>query len=330
MDKPPIIPPPIPPVIPPPIPVALRRSIRQEFQKPMLTLEELERFKNLLIFAKSTVEGYFSGKHKSPFYGASAEFTDYKEYVQGEDPAHIDWRVYGRTRRFYVRQFQEETDMVIYLLVDTSASMRYGGDGRQAKFFLAAKIAAALAYLMIHQGDKAALALFSNKVNVWLPPGGTRRHLHRIVTELERVRPTATTGMAQAINDCAALFKKRGRLVILSDFLDDTEKVFEAFGQFMHRNFEILLIQILDPDELNLPQVAMARFVDMEDGRLVRVEPEEIRKAYRARLKEFVDGLAREADRRRISCQLAGTNQPYLNAIESYLGFRHGNKVPAR
>ncbi len=327
MDKPPIIPPPVirsaPRIVP-------RLPVRQEFQKSMLTLEELERFKNLLIFAKSTVEGFFSGKHKSPFYGSSAEFTDYKEYVQGEDPAHIDWRVYGRTRRFYVRQFQEETDMVIYLMVDTSASMRYAGEGRQAKFFLAAKIAAALSYLMIHQGDKAALALFSNKVDKWLPAGGTRRHLHRIVSELERVQPAATTGLAGAVNDCASLFKKRGRLVILSDFLDDTDKLFEAFGQFMHRKFEILLMQILDPDELNLPQVALARFVDLEDGRQVRVEPEEIRKDYRARMKDFVDGLAREADRRRISCQLVDTNQPYLNAIESYLGFRHGNQALAR
>jgi uncharacterized protein (DUF58 family) len=152
----------------------------------------------------------------------------------------------------------------------------------------------------------------------------------RIVSELERVQPAATTGLAAAVNDCASLFKKRGRLVILSDFLDDTDKLFEAFGQFMHRKFEILLMQILDPDEMNLPRVAMARFVDLEDGRQVRVEPEEIRKAYRARMKDFVDGLAREADRRRISCQLVDTNQPYLNAIESYLGFRHCNKALAR
>lgn len=220
--------------------------------------------------------------------------------------------------------------MVVYLLVDTSASMRYAGENRQPKFFLAAKIAAALSYLMVHQGDKAAMVLFSNKVNTWLAPGGTRRHLHRIVSELERVKPSETTGMAGAVNDCVSLFKKRGRLVILSDFLDDTEKLFEAFGQFMHRKYEILLMQILDPDELNLPQVSMARFVDLEDGRQVRVEPEEIRKAYRARMKDFVDGLAREADRRQISCQLIDTNQIYLRAIESYLGFRHGGRLLQR
>jgi uncharacterized protein (DUF58 family) len=323
MDRPPIIP-------PPPSPAVLRRAVLQQFQKPILTLAELERFKDLLVFAKSTVEGYFSGKHKSPFYGSSAEFTDYKEFVPGEDPAHIDWRVYARTRRFYVRQFQKETDMVIYLLVDASASMRYAGEGRQSKFYLAAKIAAALSYLMIHQGDKAALALFSDKVNTWVAPGGTRRHLHRIVTELERVRPASTTGMAGAIHECAGLFKKRGQIVILSDFMDDTEKLFEACGQFMHRKFEILLMQILDPDELNLPQVSMARFVDLEDGRQVRVEPEEIRRSYRARMKKFVEGLASESDRRRISCQLIDTTRPYLSALETYLGFRQGNRVLVR
>jgi uncharacterized protein (DUF58 family) len=220
--------------------------------------------------------------------------------------------------------------MVIYLMVDASASMRYAGENRQSKFFLAAKIAAALAYLMIEQGDKAALALYSNKLNVWLPPGGTRRHLHQLVKELEQARPMATTGTAQALGDCASLFKKRGRLVILSDFLDDTGKIFDALGQFVHRHFEILLIQVLDPDELDLPQVAMAKFIDMENGREIRVEPEEIRRSYRAQMKEFIDGLAHEADRRAIACQLADTNRPYLHAIESYLGFRHGNKVLTR
>src|SRR5581483_4170769 len=180
MNKPPVIPPPIPRLHsfgPPPIP--------QEHQKSLLTLGELDRFKNLLIFAQSTVEGYFSGKHKSPYYGSSSEFSDYREYVPGEDSSRIDWRVYGRNHRLFVRQFQEETDMTVYLLVDTSASMRYAGEGRQPKFYLAAKIAAALSYLMIHQGDKAALALFSDHVNSFIPAGGTRRHLHRIVSELE-------------------------------------------------------------------------------------------------------------------------------------------------
>jgi uncharacterized protein (DUF58 family) len=312
-------PPPLhPPVLPPPLPGAAN-------QGPILTLAELDRFANLLVFAQSAVEGYFTGKHRSRFYGASAEFSDYKEYVAGEDSAHIDWRVYGRTRRLFIRQFHDETDMVVYLLVDTSASMRYFGERRQAKFFLAAKIAAALSYLMIHQGDKAALALFADKITAFLPPGGTRRHLHRIVTTLEAVRPASTTGIADAIAECVGIFRKRGRLVVLSDFLTDTDRLFDALGQFMHRKFDILLMQVLDPDEVQLPNVNVARFVDMETGEQVQVEPEEIRRSYREHMQRFVEALAQEADRRQIGYARVDTRHPYLDAIEAYLGFRHAN-----
>ena len=132
----------------------------------LLDIEELARFENLLVFARATVEGFFAGRHKSPYRGSAAEFADYKEYVAGDDLSRIDWRVYGRTRRLFVRQFEEETDMVVHVLVDTSNSMRYAGAKRPSKYRLAAKIAAALTYLMLAQGDKTALALFAEKVTL--------------------------------------------------------------------------------------------------------------------------------------------------------------------
>jgi uncharacterized protein (DUF58 family) len=292
----------------------------------LLNLEELERFENLLVFAKAVVEGYFTGKHKSPYRGSAAEFADYKEYAPGDELARLDWRVYGRTRRLYLRQFEEETDMTVYLMLDTSGSMRYAGEKRQSKFFLAAKIAAALAYLMMSQNDKAALVLFAQKVTQFLSPGGTRRHLHRIVTELERVRPALTTGIAGAVQECNALFKKRGRIVILSDFLDDTDALFDALAQFVHRKFEILLLQIVDPDELNLPAFNAAKFVDLETAETVQVDPEEIRESYQANIQRHIDALAREADLRQIQHRLVDTQRPYIDAIEAYLGFRGKNE----
>jgi uncharacterized protein (DUF58 family) len=292
----------------------------------LLNLQELERFENLLVFAKAVVEGYFAGKHKSPYRGSAAEFADYKEYTPGDEIARLDWRVYGRTRRLYLRQFEEETDMTVYLMLDTSGSMRYAGEKRQSKFFLASKIAAALAYLMMAQNDKAALALFAQKVTNYLAPGGTRRHLHRIVTELERIRPALSTGIAGAVQECAALFKKRGRIVILSDFLDDTGALFDALAQFVHRKFEILLLQIVDPDELNLPAFNAAKFVDLETAEMVQVDPEEIRASYQAHMQRLIDDLAREADLRQIQHKLVDTRRPYLDAIEAYLGFRGRNE----
>ena len=292
----------------------------------LLNLDELERFENLLVFAKAVVEGYFAGKHKSPYRGSAAEFADYKEYVAGDDVGRLDWRVYGRTRRLYIRQFEEETDMTVYLMVDTSGSMRFAGAKRQSKFLLAAKIAAALAYLMTAQADKSALALFAQKVTQFVAPGGTRRHLHRLVTELERVRPARTTGIAAAVEECVSLFKKRGRIVILSDFLDDPAALFDALSQVVHRKFEILLLQVTDPDELNLPAFA-AKFVDLETAETVQVDPEEIRAAYRERVRHAIDDLAREADLRQIQHRLIDTSRPYLDAIEAYLGFRGKNEM---
>src|SRR5881394_692536 len=164
--RPPHIPP--PPIIPPesriPPPITRFSGGRREpagRRRSLLTPAELERFGNLLVFARSTVEGYFVGKHRSPYRGSSVEFADYKEYVPGDEVSRIDWRAFGRSRRLFVRQYEAETDMVIYLLVDVSASMNYPASRRLSKYRLAAKIAAALAYLMVRQGDKAALVLFA-------------------------------------------------------------------------------------------------------------------------------------------------------------------------
>jgi uncharacterized protein (DUF58 family) len=321
---------------PPPLPKKSGVSIasasllqsRKSAQPPplLLNIQELERFENLLVFAKATVEGYYAGKHKSPYRGSAAEFADYKEYAPGDDLARLDWRVYGRTRRLYLRQFEEETDMTAYLLVDISGSMRYAGEKRQSKYILAAKIAAALAYLMMAQSDKASLVLFAQKVVQYVAPGGTRRHLHRMVTELERVRPSQSTGMAAAVHECVPLFKKRGRIVILSDFLDDTAALFDALAQFVHRKFEILLLQIVDPDELNLPSFNAAKFVDLETAETIQVDPEEIRAAYQAHIQKVINDLGREADLRQIQHRLIDSRRPYLDAIEAYLGFRGMNE----
>lgn len=318
------LPPPLPPpqgpsprrTSPPRLPSAPRRKIS------LLTPEELERFKNLLVFSRATVEGYFVGKHKSPFRGSSVEFADYKEYVPGDDVDRIDWRAYGRSRRLFVRQYEAETDMVVYLLVDVSASMSYAHPGQPSKYIVAAKIAAALAYLMIHQGDKAALATFAETLGRVLPPGGTRRHLHHLVTELESIQPAQGTGIAHALQECNAVFRKRGRIVLLSDFWDDTDACFSALGRFLHRRFDILLLHLVHPDELDLPTVAAARFEDLESGKQLPVEPDDIRDAYRRAMQERIDTLARQAHRRRIQHALVNTAHPYLDAIEAYLGFR--------
>lgn len=322
-------PPPLP-KSPPPLPTSVAQGPPAESEalsNNILNIEELERFENLLIFAKAIVEGYFAGKHKSPNRGSAAEFADYKEYVAGDDLARLDWRVYGRTRRLYIRQFEEETDMVVYLLVDASGSMRYAGERRPTKFHLASRIAASLAYLMLTQGDKAALATFSETITNVVPAGGTRRHLHQMVRALEKIRPSRGTRLSDALTQCVGIFKRRGRLVVISDFLDEPASLYEALSQFVHRKFEILLLHVIDPDELHLPANSVARFVDMETGETIQLDPEEIRSNYEANMKERIDAIAREADWRGIQHRIVDTRRPYLDAIEAYLGFRGKNEM---
>ena len=263
--------------------------------------------------------------------GSSVEFTDYKEYVPGDEVSRIDWRAFGRSRRLYVRQYEAETDMTVYLLVDVSASMAYTAVGHQSKYVLAGKIAAALAYLMIQQGDKASLVLFAETLRRFFAAGGTRRDLHNLVARnLNAPEPSSSTGIARALEECNALFKKRGRIVILSDFWDDHAGTFDALGRFLHRKFEILLLHIVHPHELNLPEVHAARFQDMETHEQVEVEPEEIRAAYRESARERMNNFAREADLRRITHAVVSTERPYLDAIEAYLGFRGTNTLSLR
>jgi uncharacterized protein (DUF58 family) len=293
----------------------------------ILSPAELNRFKNLLVFARATVEGALVGKHRSKRRGTSAEFADYKEYAPGDEINRIDWRVFGRSRRLYTRQSDAETDMTVYLLVDVSGSMEYGDYTPVDKFLLAARIAAALAYLMIQQGDKAALGLYAESLLRYIPPGGTRRHLHNLVAELEAIEPFAGTNTAGALAQCAAVFKKRGRLVILSDFWDNPEAIFDALSRFLHRGFDILLLHIVHPHEMDLPGAHAARFVDMESGEEVQLDPEEIRGAYRTAARERVGRIAREANDRRIDHALITSGNPYIEAIEAYLGFRGTNNL---
>lgn len=288
----------------------------------ILTPSELEPFRDLLLFAQATVEGFFAGKHRSPYPGASAEFRDFRNYVPGDAIDRIDWRAYGRSRRLFIRRYEDETDMVAYLLVDTSGSMQFAGAGRPPKYQVAARIAAALAYLMLHQGDKTALGLFAEELKTYLPPGGTRRHLFEVVRALEGVTPNRTTGIPEALRQCAGYFKKRGRLVLLSDFLTPVAPLLDALSQFLHRGFDILLLQVLDPDEIQLPAQAVARFVDLETAEEIEVDTAELRAAYRKRIESSLNELAREAEARRIEYQRVTTDVPYTTALEAYLGFR--------
>jgi len=316
-------PPPLPPYLrakekatPPPLPTG----------KEFLNEEELARFGNLIAFAKNTVEARFSGRHKSHDFGSGGEFAEHKQYQPGLPVSAIDWHVYARTKKLFIRTYDELTDLAVHLVTDVSGSMAFTSRGHEMKALRSARIAASLAHLMIRQGDKVSLTLFSDQIRNHLPCGGTTRHLQQMLMRLAAPsdQPKGKTKIAESLREAALLTKRRGRLVVLSDFLgEDPEEILDALSPFLHRGFEILLLQISDPDERTLPQAPLARFVDLETREEIEVEPEEIREAFEETVRERTEALRTGSMRRRIDFARLGTDQPYLDAIEAWLGFRN-------
>lgn len=298
----------------------------------LLNEDELNRFKNLLVFAKAAIESRFAGRHKSSDLGTGGEFAEHRQYYPGLPTATVDWQVYARTKRLFVRTYEELTDMAVHLIVDCSGSMTYHGRGQEKKSMRAARIAAALACLMMRQGDKVGLTLFANRILSHLPTAGTERHLQEILRALIKpaLQSQGSTRIADSIREASLLIKRRGRLVIVSDFLgEDPADILEALGPFVHRRFEILLLQLSDPDERTLPDAPLARFVDAETGEQIEVEPAELRDAFEHTVAGRVLALQEGARQRGIDFAHLDTGEPYLDAIEAYLGFRHWSEVKA-
>lgn len=305
-----------------------RRDVSRPHGKPvsLLTPAELERYKNLYAFTRTRVEGHLSGRHKSPYQGSSSDFADYHEYSPGQDLGRVDWRVYGRSRRLYVRRFEEETDMAIYVVVDVSASMGYGGGPRLPKYINAARLAAAIAYLATRQRDKVALGLVADALLDYRKAGGSRLHLQSVLKCLEGVRPANGTSLGLALRGSAEVFRKRGRLVLISDFHDDLESVLDALGQFVHRGFEIQLFQLLDPDERSLPPSAAFEFVDMESHERVKADIDDIRQLYKQRMDTIVQRLSQEAILRQMHYTLLDSGDTLHRGLEAYLSLGKRNR----
>lgn len=304
-------------VAPPPLPN--RKRIHK-----LLQPEELDGYSNLLLFAEAVVQGFFSGKHRSLDFGSNAEFAEYKAYQPGDPVAQVDWKVYARNRRLMVRKHREEKEMTAWLMVDVSGSMGYKGEAREAKGWRAARIAATLACLMQRQRDKFSLTLFNTDLGTHLAPGSTRRHLMECLSALEdrMTKPSGLTSAGKALDLCSPMFRRRGSLIVISDFFTDLDALFDSLSQFQHRGFDILLLQVTDPDERFLPNVAMAKFVDMESGSMVEATPDEIRSVYQREMEAMMDGMEAECRRRGVAWHLLRTEAPWTEALEAWLGLR--------
>ena len=286
----------------------------------ILDPELVARIGHLKIRVNSVIDGVLTGLHKSPHHGSSIEFAEHKEYSPGDDIRHIDWKAFARFDRYYVKKFENETNLRCYLLVDGSASMGYGEEERK-KLQYAKVLAAAFAYLLLRQQDSAGLINFRERVDIYIPPRATSSHYQELIESLARLEPGGRTNLVDVVRQVAEHLHGRNMVVIFSDFFDPRPEVLQLLSRLRARKNEVVLFHVLHRDEVDFPFDALTLFDDMEDQVQVLADPDAIRAEYRRVIEEFIDGLRRGSLEQGIGYHLALTDQPPERAL---LALRQG------
>lgn len=282
--------------------------------------EVLARIARLGLRARHAVTGTLAGLHHSPLLGASVEFADYREYAPGDDLRKLDWRVYARTGRYVVKQFEEETNLRATFLLDASASMRYGGErAALRKYDYAATVVACLATLAIEQRDAAGMILFDEAPLHQFRPSTTRVQLDHMLERIEATEPTRETALPEVVARAADELPRRGLIFLVSDFLTDLDALFGALGRLRHRAHETVLVHVLDPDELDLPFQGNVEFRGLEGGERLQAEPKFFRERYREAMREFCLKLETRSKDFGSDYLLARTNRNLGDLLAYYL-----------
>lgn len=295
--------------------MALRR--RYKYLEP----EAASRLRNLNLVARSVVEGFVSGLHRSPYHGFSVEFADHRKYTPGDNIRDLDWRAWAKSDRFYIKRYEEETNVNAHLLLDVSASMTFRSRGL-SKLEYACFLAASLAYLMVRQQDSVGLVVFADGIEKRLPPHSSTLHLNQLLRTLETVEPVADTDIAATFHQLAEMIKRRGLIVILSDLLDEEREVLRALRHFRHRRHEVIIFHILDPAERRFPYSRLTDFIDLETGSRLQVDPRFVRQDYLKQIEAFINTYRRGATESNIEYVLADTATPYDRLLLAYLARR--------
>lgn len=280
--------------------------------------EVIRRIARLDLKARFIVEGFLSGLHSSPYHGFSVEFSEHRKYEHGDEIATIDWAVFGRTDRFYVKKFRAETNTQCHLVVDTSPSMAYGYRG-MTKLDYAICLAGALGFLMVKQQDPVGLVTFGEGMNGYLPPKAKRGHLVNLLSHLARVRPSGRTEVARSLHETADLLRRRGLVVVISDLLEDPEAIAKGLHHLAFRRHDIIVFHVLDEAEVAFPFEDLAHFEDMETGERITVDPEAVRAAYRGQVREMIAALRDRCGEARIDYVQLDTSMPFDRALMSFL-----------
>jgi len=279
------------------------------------------RLGTLELKARTVVEGFLSGLHRSPFKGFSVEFAEYRQYMPGDDLSTIDWKVYARSDRHYVKKYEDETNLDCHLMIDVSGSMAYGSRGI-TKFEYAACLAASLAYLMNRQRDGVGLTAFDDRIVGTLPASARAGHLRSILLTLDRLKIGRETNVSKPLHQLADSLSKRGMVVLISDLLDDPEQVIRGLKHFQFRGTDVIVFHVLDPDELEFPFERPTRFEDLETEEEVMAVPSVVRSHYLQAMGDFIERYRRELGGAGIDYQLLDTKQPLELALLAYLSTR--------
>ena len=283
----------------------------------------LAKISNMALLARSVVEGTLMGLHKSPTKGSSIEFAEHKPYAPGNEIRHIDWKVYGKSEKYYVKQFEEETNLRAWLLVDGSGSMGYAGGDRVTKLDYAKMVAASLAYLLLGQSDAVGLAATSNaKEAALLPARASSSHLTVICDALAKLVPSGGTQITGAMEKVSENVRRRSLMVVVSDLLEDPEVIGRTLRRLSGRKLDVIVFHVQDPDEVEFPFRDPTKFIDMEQPREVLADPRAIRHAYREAMAEHLEALKTVSRAAGIDYHRLTTDQPLDQVLIRFLGWR--------
>jgi len=284
----------------------------------LITPETMRKLEQLVVRSRYVSEGAMSGAHKSPLKGQSVEFADRREYTKGDNLRHLDWKVFGRTERYYIRQFEEETSLRVHVIIDASGSMAYGS-GELTKYQYACRLAAALGYIVSKQQDSLGLTIYDNEVREMVPARGGTRHLRLFIERLGAHEPKNVTDTGKALHALAEMISRRGLIVLLTDCFDDPEALFNAIAHFRKKMHDVILLQILDPVELELSINSIAEFIDLETDEKLEIDPIAARQAYKEELQKAIDATRQKCAVLNVDYRLVSTGESFEDFVHQYL-----------
>jgi uncharacterized protein (DUF58 family) len=279
----------------------------------------LSRLGNIELIARQVVEGFLTGRHRSPYHGFSVEYLDHRPYVPGDELRSLDWKILARTDKYHVKLFEDETNLRAYILLDCSRSMDFKSSGSLTKLAWGSYLAAALTHLLIRQNDAVGLVLFDSAVRTYLPPKARPTQFRRVLELLEPEAATGDTDMGKVLNEVAERIRKRGLVILISDLIDDVAKIAHGLGHFRHDHHEVLVFHVMDDAELSFPYDRLSRFKDMEGAGRVVANAKSLRMRYLARIQQFLESVKAACFERDISYILANTNEGYDQLLAAYL-----------